>query len=81
MTKSNVVKAILFSFGLIMIFVSLAFAQNTDTTEKPDRTLLKDGSEKAHIQNKHLKKTKTTSPQPQETPAKPATAGLPTDVD
>jgi hypothetical protein len=76
------IKSTLFILLIISSFTTPLFAQNPSedplAKETTDKTLLKDGSEKAHIKPKKTKKSKDVKP---ETSATPSTKGLPTDVD
>jgi len=79
-----------------VVITSAAFSQTPDITAKPDdglskkadMTLLKDGSEKAHVKDKTSKKPNDQKPATKASPSSkdstdslPQTKGLPTDVD
>jgi hypothetical protein len=95
MSQFNFKSASLFIVVMGVFVASEAFSQNADITGKPDdglksktdMTLLKDGSEKAHVKEKTPKKSKDQKPSAKASPSKdptdspPATKGLPTDVD
>ncbi len=66
MVNFKVVSVAFVSFAIFLNFGSTGLAQKTDITGKPDdgldtktdMTLLKDGSEKAHVKEKGAKKSK-----------------------